>query len=80
MIMTRGVGGEAVSVVKRRRMTDEELRQTRRKQFFVMQLQGRSSEEIGKYFSFSRQFVAREIKAIPASEKSKLERGYNRVG
>lgn len=77
--MQHGYGGEAVSVVKRTRLTDDQVRRVRSRQMYLMRLQGTPTEEIAIFFSFTRQYINKEIAAIPDAEKGRIERSVNRV-
>lgn len=73
MLMQTEAGGYT-EVSKRVRLTDDEIRRTRAIQFYRMRLEGLSARQIAVYFSFTPQYVNRELRAIPDSQKDRIRR------
>jgi transposase len=61
---------------KRRRLTDEELRQLRATQMQVYRLKGLTVREIAACFNLTRQHAYRILNAIPPRLKARIRREY----
>jgi hypothetical protein len=71
MLMQTSTGG-SITVSKRVRLTDEQLRRARAIQFHRMKLEGLSTREIAIYFSFTPRFVNRELRSVPGWQKARI--------
>lgn len=73
MLMQTSTGG-SIFVSKRVRLSNDQLRRTRAIQMYRMRLEGCSVPEIAAFFSFTRQTVYNEIRAIPDATKRRHQR------
>jgi hypothetical protein len=78
VLLTKSSDGEGVNVPIRHRLTDDDLKRGRALQMYLMRIKGHSVSEIAMFFSFTRDYIYKELRSIPDAEKRNISGRHHR--